>query len=181
MSLSENNPSNARPASRRAGDPPWVLVVGYGNPLRCDDGVGWVVAERIEELMVDECSYFTPEGPGVKVITCHQLTPELAAEFAQFDLVILIDACVDLPPGQSRWCELTAQANGPADTHQVGAGALLSLSQSLYGRTPRALLLTIGGQEWGLGGELSAAVSEAANRAVDQVKQRIAAAERLHA
>jgi Ni,Fe-hydrogenase maturation factor len=43
-----------------------VLVIGYGNPLRGDDRVGWVVAERLREVA------------GVTAVTTHQLLPEHA-------------------------------------------------------------------------------------------------------
>ena len=47
----------------------YVLVLAYGNPLRRDDGVGWVIGERLAELLPEEA---------VDVRVLHQLTPELA-------------------------------------------------------------------------------------------------------
>ena len=55
------------------------LVVGVGNPLREDDGVGWHLAEALAQT-------------GVPTHTCHQLLPELAAELSQVDLVLFVDA-----------------------------------------------------------------------------------------
>ena len=46
-----------------------VLIIGYGNPLRADDGVGWQAARRLAELRQDEF---------VETLALHQLTPELA-------------------------------------------------------------------------------------------------------
>ena len=45
-----------------------VLVIGYGNTLRQDDGVGPYVAERFEELGL----------PGVRTLVEAQLSPEHA-------------------------------------------------------------------------------------------------------
>ena len=60
-----------------------VLVIGYGNALRTDDGIGWHVAERLaDDARLD----------GVMVIQRHQLTPELALDISRADLVVLIDA-----------------------------------------------------------------------------------------
>jgi hydrogenase maturation protease len=47
---------------------PGTLIIGYGNPLREDDGVGWQVADQLLK---------NSEG-SIKVLTAHQLTPELA-------------------------------------------------------------------------------------------------------
>ena len=52
-----------------------LLVIGVGNPLREDDGVGWRLAEALAQA-------------GVEVHTCHQLLPELAAELGRVDLVL---------------------------------------------------------------------------------------------
>ena len=44
-----------------------TLVVGYGNPLRSDDGVGPFLANEIGGLAMED----------VTVKTCHQLNVEL--------------------------------------------------------------------------------------------------------
>lgn len=69
---------------------PKVLIVGYGNPLRRDDGVGWYAAQRLSHEL---------SGEQAEVIACHQLMPELAERISQTDLVIFIDAAVGTSPG----------------------------------------------------------------------------------
>jgi hydrogenase maturation protease len=49
-----------------------ILLIGYGNTLRNDDGVG----VRIAEIIAEE------NRPHVQVIATHQLTPELAARYS---------------------------------------------------------------------------------------------------
>ncbi|HEY9173382.1 MAG TPA: hydrogenase maturation protease, partial [Verrucomicrobiae bacterium] len=49
-----------------------LLVIGYGNTLRRDDGIGPKVAEAVAELNL----------PGVRSLACPQLTPELAEPIA---------------------------------------------------------------------------------------------------
>ena len=66
-----------------------ILVIGYGNPLRGDDGVGWRVAEEAAALLPD---------PPVTVLTVQLLTPELADPISRSDLLILIDAAAEGPP-----------------------------------------------------------------------------------
>ena len=50
-----------------------VLVIGYGNALRSDDGVGPAVASALSSDV---------RAFGLTVLQRHQLTPDLAPEFA---------------------------------------------------------------------------------------------------
>lgn len=59
-----------------------ILIIGYGNNLRSDDGVGRYLAEIIEQQQL----------PLVKALSVHQLTPELVLEIADSQAVIFIDA-----------------------------------------------------------------------------------------
>ncbi len=52
---------------------PVILVIGYGNSLRSDDGVGPFVAEAVEALRL----------PGVHTLICQQLSPEQLAEYGE--------------------------------------------------------------------------------------------------
>jgi len=67
------------------------LVVGYGNTLRGDDGVG----PRVAELLAAD-----PRLAGAVVLARHQLTPELAADIAEAALVVFIDASENGKPGE---------------------------------------------------------------------------------
>ena len=67
-----------------------VLVIGYGNSLRGDDGVG----PRVAELAAAD-----PRLAGAVVAAHHQLTPELALDMSAARLVVLVDATTDAAPG----------------------------------------------------------------------------------
>ena len=62
-----------------------LLVIGYGNDLRSDDGAGRAVAEAIAER----------DLPGVEVRSMSQLTPELSLEISGRRVVVFVDADVD--------------------------------------------------------------------------------------
>src|SRR5215472_4005839 len=79
----------------RGIDMPRVLIIGYGNPLRADDGVGWRMACRLGELVRDE---------PFEVLAVHQLTPELAEPISRAELVIFVDASHNGLPGSWK-CE----------------------------------------------------------------------------
>ena len=68
------------------------LIIGIGNPLRSDDGLGWVVAEQLSHGCDLVCD----------IHTVHQLTPELAQWMAAVNLVVMIDASYEGEPGELR-------------------------------------------------------------------------------
>jgi hydrogenase maturation protease len=126
-----------------------VLVIGYGNPLRGDDGVGWKAAEALAAESA---------GP-VAVMPCHQLTPELADPISRSDLVIFVDACCDNIPGKLS-SHLVRPDTSSCDgfSHRVDPAALLASAARLYGRCPEAILISVSGEFFGYAEELSPAV-----------------------
>ncbi|PPT05423.1 NADH-reducing hydrogenase maturation factor [Geitlerinema sp. FC II] len=62
-----------------------MLVIGYGNSLRGDDGIGRAIAEQVASWNL----------PHVRSLSLHQLTPELAEELSRVDRAVFIDACID--------------------------------------------------------------------------------------
>ncbi|MDX2034683.1 MAG: hydrogenase maturation protease [Blastocatellia bacterium] len=122
------------------------LIIGYGNELRGDDGAGLAAARLLAESLGEE----------VEVVSCRQLTPELSEAASRAELLLFLDAAAEAP-GEVRVREIPAEATGaaPAFTHHLTPGQLLHLAQSLYGRAPRAFLITIGGESFDLADELS--------------------------
>lgn len=110
------------------------LVIGYGNPLREDDGVGIKAAELIEERFSHEA---------VKVITARQLTPELAVPVAEASMVIFLDAEAGATPSAVRAVELSpVRTEDQAWTHHATPQGLLEMVRTLSGSAPRAFLVT---------------------------------------
>jgi hydrogenase maturation protease len=110
------------------------------------------------------------------VITCHQLLPELAEPLSQARQVIFIDASVAGTPGEivARPVEATSEP-GHSLSHQVAAASLLALARALYGRCPRATLLTVTGASFEHDADLTPVVTAALPALVEQVV-RLAAA-----
>jgi hydrogenase maturation protease len=131
-----------------------ALVIGYGNPLRGDDGVGWQAAERLRSA---------PDRPGLAVVACHQLTPELAEPLSRADRVVFIDAVPGSAAGRVTARRLTAAAAGsPSFTHNLDPAALLGLAAILYGTAPRdAFIVTIDAESFGYTEQLSATIEAA--------------------
>jgi hydrogenase maturation protease len=151
-----------------------ILVIGYGNTLRRDDGIG----PRVAELLADD-----PRLAGAAVLARHQLTPELAADIAEAALVVLVDASETEPPGRIAVRRLagghaTAEAAGGGAggpwTHHVDAGSLLALARELWAAEPDAFVVAVGVETIELGEGLSPAVERALPEVVETVV-RIAA------
>lgn len=136
------------------------LLIGYGNTLRRDDGVGWQIASQLAPEL-------DPEQ--VHIIQVHQLMPEIAANIAESDAVIFVDASIEGEPGSLRVLDLSPSASLP-EAHALGPADLLTVSQNLYERRPPAYLLTITGQDFELGEGLSDLVQAAIPEALERIR-----------
>jgi hydrogenase maturation protease len=134
-----------------------ALLLACGNSLRQDDGVGLRIAEAAEHL-------FPPSR--LRILAAQQFTPEMAADLAQTDLVIFVDASAADDPGSIRVVPLTAADDRP-ETHRLDPPALLAMAQSLCGHRPaRAFALTVGAGHFGYGEEISGPLRQAVPRAL---------------
>ena len=148
-----------------------ILVIGYGNPLCGDDGLGPYVAGRLAEAD-DEL------GGGIECLSIHQLTPELAEPISQAGTVIFVDAAIGKTPGGVTCYKLARSTRKPnttpeAFTHHVNPGALLENAELLYGRRPAAYLYTVSGRNFALGDCFSPAVEAALPGLLERMKARI--------
>ncbi len=145
-----------------------VLIIGYGNPLRGDDGVGCVVAEEIAKRICD------PESK-VQVVACHQLNPELAEAIADTRAVIFVDASVDLKPGEVKVSVVSPDRFSPAGiTHHMKPSALLATASELFGQAPPAKAVVIGAASFDMGMQLTPQVRGAVKQALKVIEKEIA-------
>lgn len=136
-----------------------LLVIGYGNTLRSDDGVGPGVADAVSELSL----------PGVRSVACHQLTPELAHDVAQAGEVIFVDASVEsIPRLQIRRLEPSAASQILA--HAADPKTLLALARDVFGHCPPAWWLTIPVRNLEFGENFSADAAEGMHGAVRMIE-----------
>ena len=111
-----------------------VLVIGYGNPGRRDDGLGPAFAARLEALRL----------PGITVENDYQLSIEHAHLAAQHDIVVFADAAADID-GESPFYLRPVQP-APEDhysSHSVSPQAVLRLAAQCFGVRPSGWLLGI--------------------------------------
>ena len=79
------------------------------------------------------------------MLSVHQLTPELAADFASASRVVLIDAAADGDePGSVHVLDVEPDyAAVGAFSHHVDAAALVALTSALYGDAPPTTMVTV--------------------------------------
>jgi hydrogenase maturation protease len=129
-----------------------VLIIGYGNLLRGDDGAGRLVAAHLAETLKE---------PGIQVQDCHQLVPELAEDIAQAGLVLFVDASEIDPPGQIVCRPVQPAVQPHSGPHDLTPQGLLGWAQQLYGRQPPAFVYSVGGESFKLSDQLSPVVQSA--------------------
>ncbi len=119
-----------------------LIVIGFGNPGRLDDGLGPAFAERVEELGL----------PNVTIESNYQLTVEDAKLIADHDIALFADAAL--------YCEeafyvkpVEPEADTSFCTHSVSPGQVYHLAQSLFNSKAKAYVLGIRGYEFNEFGE----------------------------
>lgn len=137
-----------------------LLIIGYGNTLRTDDGVGTVVASALSSQFHSDTT---------QVITAHQLTPELAEPISHASLAVFIDAGEGMAAGSVACRAVVPAAASGAFTHNVTPESLLAVAHDLYGSEPRGLLISIGGEAFDFGAEFSPVLRAALPEITTQV------------
>jgi hydrogenase maturation protease len=128
-----------------------ILIIGYGNSLRRDDGAGPALARSVKERCGDG---------DVRALEVHQLAPELADEIASPDVtaVLFMDASVARNENQdqeSRECveiqKLESKVSSQSFGHHFDPSTLLAYAEHLYGKHPKAWLISIPGEDFDFG------------------------------
>jgi len=140
-----------------------LLVIGYGNTLRGDDGVGPRVAEAVGALHLS----------GVRTLICHQLSPEHAEPISQAGRVVFVDAAVDAPR-QVQLRELEPGETTQLMAHAADPRTMLALARDVFGHAPKAWWLTIPARDLGFSETLSPTAQHGLKHAVELVRQLVA-------
>ncbi|MCX7682509.1 MAG: hydrogenase maturation protease [Anaerolineae bacterium] len=151
-----------------------ILVCGFGNVYRRDDGAGYAVINALRERLgrppldlLDDG--FTDLGHTLDTIVLHQLMPELAETLADYDLVVFIDAHMGNVAEEVREERLEAAHRTPFVHHQMHPATLLALAQQMYGRAPVGILLSVRGYDFDFGTGLSPETAALVPWAVERI------------
>jgi hydrogenase maturation protease len=140
-----------------------ILVYGYGNPGRQDDGLGIALTQRLAAWVSDN------QIPGVEFDNNYQLNIEDAAAIAQKDLVIFADASEE---DIEDFCvsQVDSSSKVSFTTHAASPGYIVQLCKELFQKEPLVLLLHIKGYEWAFQEGLSERARENLDRALEYMK-----------
>ena len=160
-----------------------ILVIGYGNTLRSDDGAGQRVAELVAEWKL----------PNVRSLPVHQLTPELAEPISQAELVIFVDVypatteqslqvhqlctppsphtSLSSPSSPSPHTQLERESQGLNIGHTGDPRSLLKLSQLVYNNVPPAWWILIPAVNFEFGENFSSQTTQGIQDALAQIRE----------
>jgi len=156
-----------------------TLVIGFGNPYRRDDGVGYhvvnAVAERLGRppLALDEDG-LEALGKDIDLVCLPQLLPELAETIAIYDQVIFVDAHTGTYAEDLRCTTVEPRYTPSAFTHHMTAETLLGLTLAFTEYVPPAYLFSIRGYDFDFGLGLSAETERLAAEAIERIMDMIA-------
>lgn len=140
-----------------------ILVLGVGNYLMGDEGVGVQVAQRLNEQDLP---------PGVDVLDGGTGGFHLMGIIEQYPVVVLIDATIDdQPAGTIRLIEPRFAADFPRSmsTHDIGLRDVVEALQ-ITGRLPKMYLLTVSVEDLQpMSIRLSPPVQQAASQITEQL------------
>lgn len=145
-----------------------ILIIGYGNPLRRDDGFGWHVAHALQAKTV---------ASDIEIIACRQLTPDLAEPLSRAQYGIFIDAVARGAPGVLSVQMVQKQALGSVRlSHHSSPQDLIAGAETWYGSGPRAsYLISVSANDFGFGESMSDHVAQIVPLAIKEIEWLCAA------
>ncbi|MCK5828358.1 hydrogenase maturation protease [Candidatus Bipolaricaulota bacterium] len=131
------------------------LVIGIGNELRGDDGIGPHVVDAL------------PDRPDLETMTVHQLVPELADRIRTARRVLFVDASLD---GDDVCLRQIEPSMHRGVGHSCSPAALLGWTKFAYAEEPEAWLLSIPSSSFEFGNTLSERTESMIPEAIQRIE-----------
>ncbi len=150
-----------------------ILLYGYGNPGRMDDGLGNVFINEITAWINDKGI------ENIQVDSNYQLNIEDAEAISIQDIVIFIDA------SQENIEDFVITKVNPSDAkiefsmHAVSTAYILSLCEKIYKKSPETYLIHIKGYEWDFAEILTEKAAANLNKALNFLKEKLLVPDKL--
>ncbi|MDZ7604443.1 MAG: hydrogenase maturation protease [Cyclobacteriaceae bacterium] len=143
-----------------------ILLYGYGNIGRQDDGLGILLVERIEELALR--NGFTM----LDFEANYQLNIEDALTISQYDIVFFADASVNqTTPVKIAKVEPSAQTE--FTMHAMDPSFILHLCGVLYDASPETYIITIRASEFEFGQSITAEAAQNLEAAIAEFGRQL--------
>lgn len=150
-----------------------ILIYGYGNPGRQDDGLGNAFVERMEQWVRQQAI------EDIEFDSNYQLNIEDSIAIADKDLVIFVDASVEEEIDDFALTRVKGTSDVAFTTHAASPGYVFKLCQDLYNKSPATLLLHIKGYEWSFTEGLTDAAEKNLEAAMAFLKEKLGNPEEL--
>ncbi len=150
-----------------------LLLIGYGNPDREDEGVAWHIQRALVIKLglpaPDSYESEFPQAGQIDFAFYLQLTPEMAEEISAYEYVCFLDAHTGSIPEEVRLINVESDFQRSPFTHHLTPQSLISICQTLYGREPQAALLSVRGYQFLFSRQLSARTNALVPQAVELI------------
>ncbi len=143
-----------------------ILVYGYGNPGRQDDGLGNMLVDRMREWAKKN------DLKDISFDSNYQLNIEDAHEIMDKDIAIFVDATME---NVDSFCvtKVNEIRNVSFTTHAASPGYIYGLCKKLFGKVPHTYLMHIKGYKWEFQEEATDKALQNLEEAFDYLKQKI--------
>jgi hydrogenase maturation protease len=152
---------------------PRGLVIGFGNLDRGDDGAAFHVVNRLRARMgrrlLEEGNSGLEELGSQTAVFVRQLVPELSADIGGYDRLVLVDAHIPQDRRPLRCRRVRPEPWRSAFSHVLSPASFLWLVQTICGRVPEAFVVSLRGQEFAPGRDLSAPTAGLVGPAADAI------------
>jgi hydrogenase maturation protease len=144
-----------------------ILLYGYGNPGRQDDGLGNEFVEEMEKWVAEN------KIENVEFDSNYQLNIEDADTISDKDIVVFIDATIEEIE------DFYIDEVNPSDAkveftmHAVSPAFVLNLCNDIYKKFPKTYLIHIKGYEWDFAEGLTDKAKENLKKAIKFTKEKI--------
>lgn len=166
-----------------------ILLLGYGNIDRQDDGVAWHILKTLSQyLNLPEADLTYLDFPfevripslqgkpgdgnfiSIDLWFVSQLTPELAEIVSKYETICFIDAHTGNIPEDTNFKPIKAGYQASPFTHHLTPQSCLELARVMYGQAPESHIMSVRGYEFGFSNQLSEKTGILANEAAKKLE-----------
>lgn len=108
------------------------VIIGYGNELRGEDAFGIEVIKELQKLPLKD----------TKLLSLHQLTPEIVLELLEANEIVFIDTCYDKKNNYALACSLVEQ-NSLNLSHHIAPKTIIQMLNTLYDNYPNFFIYSM--------------------------------------
>lgn len=131
-----------------------ILIIGMGNPIRSDDGLGAYICSALEHKGL----------PKVTTQVVQQLDPAMIEDLFHYDAIVIVDAAIS--GDDVHFHPLPESEEAFSTSHHVNAALLRDLAKKIYGKEIRFYLCAVRGEDFGIGDGLSGTAQKNAGKAI---------------